>query len=172
MCAALAGLATGRSFVGSVAVVTGSSMAPTFAQGTRVYTTPISSPIDRGDIVVIDDGSPDYAIKRIVGLPGETVYIWRGYVFINGQILLEPYVGKRNYTFPRQRLAVFTLGEEQYFVLGDNRPNSADSRIYGPVDRSHVKKRVPLPDNTMRARFGPFTLPTYGKTLRAVSKLG
>src|SRR6202035_902159 len=138
-CAALAGMAAGHHLVGSVAVVSGSSMAPTLEQGARVYTTPISSPIDRGDGVVIDDGSKDYAVKRIIGLPGETVYIWRGYVFIDRQILIEPYVPKRLYTFPRQRLAVFTLSESQYFVLGDNRPSSSDSRVYGPVERNQLK---------------------------------
>jgi signal peptidase I len=160
--AALAGLGIGRNFLGSVSVVTGSSMAPTFEEGSRVYTTPISGSVYRGDVVVMDDKSGDYAIKRVVGLPGETVYLWRGYVFINRKILLEPYVPKRVYTLPRQRLAVFVLGPEQFFVLGDNRSNSADSRIYGAVERKQLKKRVPPSDTTVRAHFGTITLPPFG----------
>lgn len=160
--AALAGLAVGRNFLGSVCVVTGSSMAPTFEEGSRLYTTPISGSIDRGDVVVMDDGSSDYAIKRVVGLPGETVYLWRGYVFIDRKILLEPYVPKRVYTLPRQRCSVFVLGPEQFFVLGDNRPSSADSRIYGPVERKQLKKRISQPDGALRAHFGPVTLPPFG----------
>jgi signal peptidase I len=160
--AALAGLTVGRNFLGSVSVVTGSSMAPTFGEGSRVYTTRISGSVDRGDVVVVDDKSGDYAIKRVVGMPGETVYLWRGYVFIDRKILLEPYVPKRVYTLPRQRCAVFVLGPEQFFVLGDNRSNSADSRIYGPVERKQLKKRIPIADNAVRAHFGTITLPPFG----------
>src|SRR5205085_839206 len=108
------------------------------------------------------DHKGDYALKRIVGLPEETVHIWRGYVFINHRILIEPYLAKRIYTFPKQRAAVFILGEAQYFVLGDNRPTSADSRLYGPVERGQVKRRVVAPP-TGRARFGPVILPGYNQ---------
>jgi len=162
--AALASSAVGRKFLGSVSVVTGSSMAPTFEEGTRVYTSPISGSVNRGDVVVMDDEKDDYAIKRIIGLPGETVYLWRGYVFIDRKILLEPYVPKRVYTLPRLRAAVFELGPNQYFVLGDNRPESADSRLYGPVERKQIKKRISLPDSTARAYFGPVRLPPFGST--------
>jgi signal peptidase I len=164
--ALLVGVSVGRHLLGSFCIVSGTSMLPTLSEGSLVRAEPISMPIDRGDVVVMDDGGSDYAIKRIVGLPGETVHIWRGYVYINGRILLEPYVPKRIYTFPRRRLAVFKLGEEQYFVLGDNRPCSADSRLYGPVERGQLKKRVPLPDTAERARFGPFIVQPYGTVLR------
>src|SRR3954447_23719790 len=90
--AAMVGVGVGRNFLGSVSVVSGPSMAPTYQEGTRVFTTPLIGLIDRGDIVVLDDGGGDYAIKRIVGLPGETVYIYKGYVFIDRKILLEPYI--------------------------------------------------------------------------------
>lgn len=160
--AALAGLAIGRNFLGSVSVVTGSSMAPTFEEGSRVYATPISGSVNRGDVVVMDDKGGDYAIKRVVGMPGETVYLWRGYVFIDRKILLEPYVPKRVYTLPKQRQAVFVLGPDQFFVLGDNRPNSADSRLYGAVERKQLKKRIPTSEGTVRAHFGTITLPPFG----------
>jgi signal peptidase I len=159
--AAVAGIAAGRTFIGSVSMVSGSSMVPTYQPGSWVYTAPISSPIQRGDVVTIDDGNHDYAVKRIVGLPGETVCLWRGYAFINRKILLEPYVPKKVYTFPTQRYSVFVLGEDQYFVLGDNRPSSLDSRVYGPIERDQIKRRIELPEGASRARFGPVTLPTY-----------
>ncbi len=111
--------------------------------------------------MVLDDGNDGDAIKRIVGLPGETVHLWHGYVFINNRMLLEPYLPKRVYTFPRQRQSVFILGPDQYFVLGDNRPRSADSRMYGPVERHQLKKRIPLPPGTQRARFGPMYVSSY-----------
>src|SRR3954454_23113542 len=101
--AAVVGIATGRTLLGSICLVSGSSMAPTYQSGAWVYTAPISSPLERGDVVIVDDGNHDYAVKRIVGMPGETVHLWRGYVFINRKILLEPYVPKKVYTFPTQR---------------------------------------------------------------------
>ena len=116
--AACLGVAAGRNFLGRVSVVCGVSMCPTFEPGSWVRATPISSDLARGEVVVLDDGKADYAIKRVVGLPGETVHIWRGYVFINQRILLEPYLPKQVYTFPRERQAVFVLGPSQYFVAG------------------------------------------------------
>lgn len=163
------GVAAGHTVIaslsGSVSVVEGRSMAPTFGPGARVYTAPISTPLERGDIVLVDDGHKDYALKRIVGLPGETVCLWRGYVFINRQMLHEPYLPKYTYTFPDQRneTFVFKLGEEQYFVLGDNRLFSADSRAYGPVERKRIKSRVPLPKSDLRPDFDRYKLPNPGK---------
>ena len=170
--AAVAGIAVGRNFLGSVSVVTGSSMAPTLAEGMHVYTAPISGGVNRGDIVVMDDHRGDYAIKRVIGMPGETVYLWRGYVFIDRRILLEPYVPKKVYTLPRLRTSVFVLGPEQYFVLGDNRPESADSRLYGPVERGQIKKRIPLLQTGLQAHFGPVRLPPFGSLVPRVPYLG
>jgi signal peptidase I len=151
-------LGLGKTFLGKICVVSGSSMSPTFEPGTWVHACPISEPLRRGDVVVLTDGNEGDAIKRIVGLPGETVHLWHGYVFINNRILVEPYLPRRVYTFPRQRQAVFVLGPDQYFVLGDNRPRSADSRMYGPVERNQLKTRIPLPPGAERARFGPLSV--------------
>ena len=162
------GVGAGRVFIGSVYVVEGTSMDPTYPPGTHLYGTPISTPLERGDVVLLDDGKVDYALKRIIGLPGETVQLWRGRVFINRQMLEEPYLPKHTYTYPMEqarRGAVFVLGEEEYVVLGDNRFYSADSRAYGPVRRNQIKRRVPLPDDFVCAYFAPYTLPAYGKTL-------
>jgi signal peptidase I len=158
----------GRTFIGSVYMVEGTSMDPTYPPGTHLYGTPISTPLDRGDVVLLDDGKADYAVKRIIGLPGETVQLWRGRVFINRQMLVEPYLPKHTYTYPMEqarRGACFVLGEEEYVVLGDNRFYSADSRAYGPVNRKQIKRRVPLPDDFVCAYLAPYTLPAYGKTL-------
>lgn len=166
--AVVLGVGAGRAFIGSVYVVEGTSMDPTYPAGTHLYGTPISTRLDRGDVVLVDDGKDDYAVKRIIGLPGETVQIWRGQVFINRQMLVEPYLPKHTYTYPAEptrRGATFILGEREYVVLGDNRPSSADSRIYGPVARRQIKRRVPLPDDFVCAYVIPYTLPAYGKSL-------
>src|SRR3954463_8819096 len=90
--AALVGVAIGRHFLGTVCIVTGPSMEPTFEEGDHVLTKPIDGCLARGEIVILEDGRQDYAIKRVVGLPGEKVAIWRGYVYINERILVEPYI--------------------------------------------------------------------------------
>jgi signal peptidase I len=157
--AALGGIAFGRNYLTSVSVVAGSSMSPTYLPGTLVCTERISGPLQRGDIILVDDGRKSYAIKRIVGMPGETVRLWRGYVFINHCMLAEPYLVRNTYTYPAHgRGATFPLGGEQYFVLGDNRANSSDSRSYGPVERSKIKRIIALPIGSARAHFSPYTL--------------
>ncbi len=156
-------------FFGAVSVVDGASMEPTYQPGACVYTAPISSPLQRGDIVLIDDGQKEYALKRILGLPGETVHFWRGYVFINRKMVREKYLPPYTYTFPDEKIGkcCYELGEDEYFVLGDNRLCSIDSRRYGPVSRSRIKSRVPW--SPPAPVFAAYTLPPAGK--RAIRPL-
>jgi len=173
--AAVVGIVMGHTVIasvsGSVCVVDGASMEPTYAPGSRVYTAPISTPLLRGDIVLVDDGNKEYALKRIVALPGETIQMWRGYVFINRKLLREPYLTKHTYTFPdsQRELSSYKLGDDEYFVMGDNRGCSIDSRRYGPLARDLVKSRVPSLGDSMRACFSAYTLPSEGKrTIKAL----
>ena len=88
------------------------------------------------DIVVLRDPENNgYAIKRIVAKPGDSVYVKGGQVFVNGWLLREPYLEPGTKTFASSEYAAefWICGEHQYFVLDDNRNNSADSRIYGAV---------------------------------------
>ena len=170
---AFLGVAASRMFIGSVAVVEGKSMMPAYPPGTHIYAAPITTRLERGDVVLLDDGNDDYAVKRIVGLPGETVQLWRGCVFVNRRLLVEPYLPAHTYTFPverERRAATFMLGEDEYLVFGDNRPYSADSRSYGPVHRNRIKKRVPMPEDFVCAYLGSYTLPEPGKTV--IRRLG
>ncbi|MFQ5880346.1 MAG: signal peptidase I [Dehalococcoidia bacterium] len=95
----------------------------------------------RGDVVVFrspQDRSTDF-IKRIIGQPGDTVEIRDGTVFINGALLEEPYAsGRTNCHGGRQRCGPLTLGEGRYYVLGDNRTSSSDSRLWGPVPEGDI----------------------------------
>jgi len=97
----------------------------------------------RGDVVVFQyPGNPSiYYIKRIIGLPGETVTIKDGIVSIThssepkGFVLQEPYVEPNHRSHDSHKV---TLGETQYFVMGDNRTQSSDSRVWGPLDEKRI----------------------------------
>lgn len=137
-----------RTFVISPFVVDGESMHPTFKNLDYLIIDEISyrfkEPV-RGEVVVFrypKDPSVFY-IKRIIGLPGETVSITRGAVSIKGangitEILTEPYIATEDATYSNS----VTLGSDEYFVMGDNRPNSSDSRMWGALPREDVIGRV------------------------------
>ena len=138
LCSALSTFALHR-YVFAVYVIRGSSMSPTLRDGDTALVNMMvhgSGQLERGEIVLVEDGFKDYATKRIVGLPGERIDITGGKVHVNGRLLPEIYLSKE--TFTRSRCATFHLGAHEYFVLGDNREDSYDSRNYGPVLREAI----------------------------------
>ena len=128
-----------------LSVVRGSSMAPSIHDGDRILIDPLSylvHPVERGDIVVLKyplDPSVDY-IKRVVGLPGDEVLIEEGEVWVNGRPIDEPYVASPD-PFCSLRVRVKPA---HYFVLGDNRERSCDSREFGQVPSDYVRGKVEL----------------------------
>jgi len=121
-------------------------MQPNFPDGEFLLTDKISyrfHPPQRGEVVVFKapvNENDDY-IKRIIGLPGESVSVHDGYVFINGQRLEEPYLPPGIYTAGGLFLAndkEVTVPENYFFVMGDNRPYSSDSRAWGFVPKENI----------------------------------
>lgn len=141
----------------SFSVVRGSSMRPGIEDGDRILIDPLMPAlfgIERGDVVVLRcplDPSLDY-IKRVVGLPGDHIVLEAGRLFVNGVEVSEPYVA----AVDRRSRVRTTVREGHYFVLGDNRPHSSDSREFGqvPVElvRGTVEVRVWPPDRIGRVR--------------------
>ncbi len=94
----------------------------------------------RGEMAVLQDHLDEsFVVKRIVGLPGELIEFKNGKVFIDGQELFESYLPEKTETWPmKASMKSHRIPHGEYFVLGDNRPNSTDSRIYGSLDRKSI----------------------------------
>lgn len=129
-----------RYFVAQPFFVRGASMEPTLKDGNYLIIDELSYRLgdpSRGDIVVfhISDGSSQFLIKRIIGLPGETVEIRDGDVFIGGVELEEEYLPDSLTTSGVTRIS---LDDDDFFVLGDNRGASYDSRQWGKLEKDNI----------------------------------
>lgn len=136
--------------------VSGQSMEPTFLDGEYVLTDKVSYQTgepQRGDVVVFHapeaSGCPEGTgcdfIKRVMALPGDTISVHDNALYINGRPLPEPYIPPENVT----KAGAFTeggrevlLGENEYMVIGDNRPFSSDSRVWGPIGKEEIVGRA------------------------------
>ncbi len=148
-----------RVFILQQFYISGPSMETTLFQDNRVLVSKLSYrlfDIDRGDVVVFDrvttDGGTvqhDDLIKRVIGLPGDTIEIKSCDVFINDQLLLEPYLDafdlgqallEDRCRMPLMEPQVVPAGK--VFLMGDNRPQSYDSRMFGPIDEDLIVGRA------------------------------
>ncbi len=135
-----------RFFVAEPHKVSGHSMVPNFQDGDYIITNKLAIRMDnlqRGEVIILQhpQDPSEILIKRIVGLPGEHIKLENGEVFINDRQLKEPYLPAGVKT---QGEAFLTEGEDltipngQYFVMGDNRPGSSDSREFGTVPKNLI----------------------------------
>lgn len=157
----LAGYAETISFIGYTAfrmgwsdqarsiLVIGNSMLPGITSGSSVdLYNPYKYGLERLDVVSFanaETGGASY-IKRIIGLPGESIAIKNGSVFINGQVLYEPYTLNRLPTYGNTHLEdcnIYRIPEGHYAVLGDNRTISQDSRVLGFIEQSTIQGVIP-----------------------------
>ena len=136
-------------YVGQRTEVEGSSMEPTLQDGDNLIVDKISYRFhdpERFDIIVFPFQYEEetYYIKRIIGMPGESVRIdWDGNIYIDGELLAEGY-GLEVIQDPGRAEAEISLGEDEYFVLGDNRNNSTDGRAerVGNIHRDYIIGRA------------------------------
>jgi signal peptidase I len=131
-----------RPFVVEAFWIPSASMVPTLKYGDRVlvnkfiyrFTEP-----ERGDVIVFKsvEGDDEDLIKRVVGVPGDEIAVRGGKLFVNGEPQKEPYVNKK---YPdRSFYAPTTVPKDHVFAMGDNRANSQDSRIFGPVPEENIE---------------------------------
>ena len=139
-----------RIFVASPFVVDGYSMYPTFENFDYLiideFIYNFQAPA-RGDVIVFryPDNPSIFYIKRVIGLPGEKISINRGVIVVTTLTgeklsLVEPYIVNEDATYTKD----ISLHSEEYFVMGDNRPRSSDSRIWGPLPKKNIIGRVDL----------------------------
>lgn len=126
--------------------IKGESMMPNYPDSEYLLTEKVTyylrSP-QRGDVVVFTPpiSTTDEFIKRVIGLPGERIMVKDGHVYINDQLLNEPYLADTVVTSGGTFLTdgqEFTVPTGYYFVMGDNRPNSSDSRYWGPISHKSI----------------------------------
>jgi signal peptidase I len=128
--------------------VSGQSMVPTLRNSDSYWLNRLAyfrSEPRRRDIVALKDPKDNtLVVKRIIALPGQSVYLNHGKVFVDSQPLDEPYLPGRTLTFAYEKneSEFFVMGRDEFFVLGDNRDNSTDSRAFGPVPRRNILGKV------------------------------
>lgn len=131
-------------YVAQRTVVDGSSMRDTLYHEDNLIVEKVSyyfSNPERYDIVILDprDDDSEYYVKRVIGLPGETIQIKKGLVYVNGELLEGEHYGKEIIMDPGIAKDSITLGKDEFFVLGDNRNDSIDSREIGPIKKEQIK---------------------------------
>jgi len=150
-----------RMFLVQPFYVEGASMEPNFYDKEYLIIDELSYRFHapaRGEVVVFrnPDNNKQYYIKRVIGLPGETVEIINGKVSINGKELNETYIDNLS----GQSFAQLTVGQDEYFVLGDNRPVSRDSRVFQALPKKLIIGRVWFRGWPVD-RISTFNLPEY-----------
>jgi signal peptidase I len=146
--------------------VEGTSMTPLITDQERIFINKFVyrfEPIERGDVVVFWyplDRTKSF-IKRVIGLPDDVVEIRNGKVYVNGKRLVEPYVPPE--MADSGSMAPLRVPRDQYFVMGDHRTSSNDSRIFGPVPRKFIYGKAVFAYWPVE-HFG--SLPVYAETVR------
>ena len=123
--------------------VDGTSMEPALHDGERLIVSKLSyrlGDVERFDVVIARRADGTSLVKRVVGLPGEQVSLANGVLRVNGVAVPEPHLTAQQRSDENQRFR--RLGDDEYLVLGDNRPVSLDSRRFGPLPRGSVRGRA------------------------------
>lgn len=135
-----------RTFIVTPVRVNGTSMYPTLKNGEIMLLNKITyrfNNIKRFDIVVINT-QDDKIIKRVIGLPGETLKFENNVLYINGQEVKEAFLKEETKDFDIRNLSYDKIPSDCYFVMGDNRDNSKDSRMIGCVKKKQITGKANL----------------------------
>ncbi len=126
-----------RNYVAVPVTVHGTSMMPNLTNGQVLILKRYDKSIKRFDVVVLNYDN-DRLVKRVIGLPGEHIEYKNSKLYVNGEIVEETMIDQKTEDFRLENIGYYTIPKDYYFVVGDNRINSKDSRIIGLVSKKDI----------------------------------
>lgn len=120
----------------SIVFVSGNSMLPTYENNSILVICKTCRDIKRNDVIVFSRNNIDIYVKRVIGTPNQTIYCKDKIIYINDKHINDTFQSSTN------NFENITLGSDEYFVLGDNRIKSSDSRIFGPINENKIIGKV------------------------------
>ncbi len=146
-----------RTFIATPVIVDGSSMIPNLVDNQILILYKLDKNYKRFDIVVADhkvNGTKEHLVKRVIGLPGEYVEYKDSKLYINKKEVKENFIDVETADFSLAKLGYLEIPENYYFLVGDNRGDSSDSRILGLIPKDEIKGKV---------KFSLFPFNRFGK---------
>jgi len=146
-----------RTFIATPVIVDGNSMIPSLVNNQILILYKLDKDYKRFDIVVIDhkvNDTKEHLVKRVIGLPGEYVEYKDGKLYINKKEVKENFIDIKTPDFALAKLGYLEIPEDYYFVVGDNRTDSSDSRILGLIPKNEIKGKI---------KFSLFPFSRFGK---------
>ena len=146
-----------RTFIATPVIVDGNSMVPNLINNQVLILYKLNKNYKRFDIVVIDhkvNGTKEHLVKRIIGLPGEYIEYKDSKLFVNKKEVKEDFINVETIDFSLAKLGYLEIPESYYFVVGDNRGDSLDSRVLGLIPENEIKGKV---------KFSIFPFSRFGK---------
>ena len=134
-----------RTFILTPVIVSGDSMKPNLINHQLLILYKLDKNYKRFDILVVNHdifGQNENVVKRLIGLPGDYIEYKDGKLYVNNEYVEEPFIDVETKDFSLAKLGYLKIPEGKYFVVGDNRNDSSDSRLFGLIEESEIKGKV------------------------------